>query len=300
MTVMVVAFQGERGAFSEEAARKLLGPDIDVLACRTFDDVFAAVSSGAARSAILPIENSLAGSVLRNYELLAENNLVITGEVYVRIELNLIGLPAADIEDIRTVYSHPVALAQCQRFLAEHTFEVKAAYDTAGSVKSIVEDGRADEAGIAGAAAADIYRAKILARGIEDHHRNYTRFLLLTRDAAGQAGGGSVAAPRPSGGPPAQHDTRLSRPMKTTLLFRTKNRPGALFRALAAFALRDINMSKIESRPIEGRPWEYSFYVDITGDASDPNVARAIDHLDEMSETVRVLGSYPAGEVLEG
>ncbi len=288
MSPTVVAFQGERGAFSEEAARKLLGHDVEVLACRTFDDVFAAVTSGRASSAILPIENSLAGSVLRNYELLAENKLTIRGEVYVRIELNLIGLPGARIEDIRTVYSHPVALAQCQRFLGGHAFEVKPAYDTAGSVKTAVENARLDEAGIAGAAAAEIYGAKILAKGIEDHHRNYTRFLLLTPGTpAGVGSHAAVSSPHA--------DTRR----KTTILFRTSNRPGALFRALAAFALRDINLSKIESRPIEGRPWEYSFYVDVSGDASDPTVARAIDHLHEMCETVRVLGSYPAGEAPE-
>lgn len=295
---MKVAFQGERGAFSEEAARKLLGRSVEVLACRSFDDVFAAVKSGQAGCAIVPIENSLAGSVLRNYELLAENHLSITGEVYVRIELNLIGLPSSRIESVRTVYSHPVALAQCQRFLSKHDFEVKAAYDTAGSVKTVVENGREDEAGIAAAAAAEIYGAKILAKGIEDHHRNYTRFLLLEQSGAPRAtahGEGSPAARRPStsgedSGPPLR---------KTTILFRTPNRPGALFRALAAFALRDINLSKIESRPIEGRPWEYSFYVDVIGDASEANVARAIDHLQEMCETVRVLGSYPAGEVPE-
>jgi prephenate dehydratase len=270
----IAAFQGERGAFSEEAARNLLGVDTAVVCCRTFEDVFEAVRSNRATHGVVPIENSLAGSVLRNYELLADADLTITGETFVRISLNLIG---HRIDEIRRVYSHPVALAQCNRFFAERHFEALAAYDTAGSVKMMMEGGKREEAAIAGAAAAEIYGAEILRAGIEDHHANYTRFLLLS----------------PSGHEwPANETTAW----KTTLLFRTPNTPGALFRALAAFALRDINLVKIESRPIEGRPWEYSFYVDIMGEARDSNISRGIDHLREMCETVRLLGSYPAGE----
>jgi prephenate dehydratase len=271
------AFQGERGAFSEEAARQLLGDDVDALPCESFDDVFAAVNEGRATSAVVPIENSLAGSVLRNYELLAGADLTITGEAYVRIALNLIGHPGVRLEDIRRVSSHPVALAQCRRFLASHPFEVLPSYDTAGSVKNLIERGSREEAAIAGAAAAEIYGGEILASGIEDHHQNYTRFLLLE--------------------PAGRRSIESEGPFKTTLLFRTANRPGALFRALAAFALRDIDLSKIESRPIEGRPWEYSFYVDIAGAADDENVASAMAHLGEMCESVRMLGSYPAGEL---
>jgi len=232
----VVAFQGERGAFSEEAARKLLGHSIDVRPCETFDDVFAVVASGEATCAVVPIENSLAGSVLRNYELLAHADFTIAGEVFLPIRLNLIAKRGTKLEDVHRVSSHPVALAQCHRFIAEHHLEAKAAYDTAGSVKQLMESGAADEAAIAGAAAAEIYGAEILARDVEDHRENYTRFLLVSR--GGQA-------PRLSGSA-----------CKTTIFFRTPNKPGALFRALAAFALRDINLSKLESRPIEGRPWE--------------------------------------------
>jgi len=273
----VVAFQGERGAFSEEAARKLIGDSIDVRPCATFDDVFAAVARGDATCAVVPIENSLAGSVLRNYELLANADLTISGEVFLPISLNLIAKRGAHIEDIRRVFSHPVALAQCHRFIAEHDLEAKTAYDTAGSVKQLMESGGNDEAAIAGAAAAEIYGAEILAQGIEDHRENFTRFLLVA---------------------PAADTPRLpaTKSVRTTILFRTPNKPGALFRALAAFALRDINLSKLESRPIEGRPWEYSFYADFAGDAKEPNVARAIAHLEEMCESVRVLGSYPAAE----
>jgi prephenate dehydratase len=273
----VVAFQGERGAFSEEAARKLLGDGIEPLPCVTFDDVFDAVARGEATCAVVPIENSLAGSVLRNYELLAARELSVAGEVFLRISLNLIGLKGSRFEEIRKVYSHPVALAQCHRFIAEHKLTAEPAYDTAGSVKQLVRHGVRGEGVIAGVAAAEIYGAEILARGIEDHRENFTRFLLI--------------------GPPAcVPHVAPAKGIKTTILFRTPNKPGALFRALAAFALRDINLSKLESRPIEGRPWEYSFYADFAGDATEPNVARAIAHLEEMCESVRVLGSYPAAE----
>ncbi len=266
-----IAFQGERGAFSDEAAHKLLGDDIEAVPCRTFEDVFDAVASGRVRCALVPIENSLAGSVLRNYELLAGTDLCIRGEVFLRISLNLIARPGVKLSDVRHVYSHPVALAQCQTFIAEHRFEAAAAYDTAGSVKQVIESGASDAAAIAARLSAGLYGGEILAEDIEDHRENYTRFLLLSKP---------------------EHDIVLGTPSKTSILFRTPNKPAALWRALAAFALRDVNMTKIESRPIVGRPWEYSFYVDIGGVTGDPNVARAIDHLREMCEFVRVLGCY--------
>jgi prephenate dehydratase len=272
-----IAFQGERGAFSEEAARKLLGDSIDVLPCRTFDDVFAAVAQARAEAAVVPIENTLAGSVLRNFELLATAKVTIAGEVLLRIAHALIAPAGTTLADVRRVYSHPVALAQCQRFFAAHRGEIEAiaADDTAGSVRMVVEQARGGEAAIAAAGAAAIYGATVLAEGLEDHHRNYTRFLLL----------------RPEG---ASAQITSHGPYKTSLMFVAPNKPGSLFRALAAFALRDIDLMKIESRPIEGRPWEYAFYVDLSGDAGEPNVARAIDHLREMCEVVRFFGSYPA------
>lgn len=273
---LIVAIQGERGAFSESAARKLLGPSIDVLPCRSFDDVFAAVQSGAAGCAAVPIENTLAGSVVRNYELLGAAGLEIAGEALLRIRLSVMARPGTKLSDVRRVLSHPVALAQCQRFLAAHPgIEAVAVYDTAGGVKLMMEDGRADEAAIAGAPAAELYGASILAEDIEDNAENYTRFLLV-----------------------AKHGTIRKRngPRKTTVLFRTPNKPGSLFRALAVFALRDINLTKLESRPIEGRPWEYQFYADIDGELGEPNVEHALGHLREMCETVVLLGSYPAAE----
>lgn len=275
MHPITVAFQGERGAFSEEAARKLLGETVEAVPCRTFEDAFAAVSSGRVRCALLPIENSLAGSVVRNYELLAEADLSVRGEVFLRISHNLIAPPGVALADITHVYSHPVALAQCQRFIAEHDVEAVAAYDTAGAVKDVMAGGSREAGAIAGRWAAELYGGEIVAAEIEDHRENYTRFLLLAT--------------------PDEKITLAAGPPKTSILFRTPNRPGALFRALAAFALRDVDLSKIESRPIVGRPWEYSFYVDISGNIADPNVERAISHLREMCEFVRVLGSYPAG-----
>lgn len=273
-----IAFQGEHGAFSELAARKLLGAAIETLPCTTFDDVFAAVSRGDAGAALIPIENTLAGSVLRNYELLGGASLQIHGEVLLRINHNLIGHPGVELREIRRIMSHPVALAQCQRFLALlEDVEVVAEYDTAGSVKLVMAGGRRDEAAIAGAWAAEIYGAQVIAKSVEDHHENYTRFLLVA----------------PSSFQVKLAEEAASAPKKTTLLFRTPNKPGALFRALAVFALRDLNLTKIESRPIEGRPWEYSFYLDVSGDVSDPPLARALDHLREMCEVVVVLGSYP-------
>jgi prephenate dehydratase len=272
---MRVAYQGERGAFSEDAARKLLGPEIETLPNRTFEEMFESVSSGAAQCAVVPIENSLAGSIHKNYDLLVEHDLTIIGETSIRIVHNLISPHAATLSEIRKVYSHPVALAQCERFLrANPQIEVAPAYDTAGSVKMIVENNLEGEAAIAGATAAKVYGAHIIAEAIEDNAKNFTRFLLLAR--AGDAPEVSV--------------TEGAR--KTTIVFRVANRPGALFRSLAAFALRDIDLAKIESRPIEGRPWEYSFYLDLMGDSCEPHVERSLAHLAEMAESIRVLGSY--------
>jgi prephenate dehydratase len=275
-----LAIQGERGAFSEAAARKLFGAEAAIVPCRTFDDAFAAVREGRATAAVIPIENSLAGSVMRSYELLGEAHLEIAGEVLLRIELNVIARPGATLESLRRVLSHPVALAQCQRFFAAHRYlEAIVAYDTAGSVKLMMEGDDPAEAAIAGTMAAELYGADVLAAGIEDNPENYTRFVAIaTPDEAARL-----------------RSMLRGGPLKTTVLFRTPNTPGALFRALAAFALRDINLTKLESRPIAGRPWEYAFYVDLSGGASDPSVANALNHLREMCE-VTVLGSYAAAE----
>ena len=275
------SFQGERGAFSEDAARALIGPAVQTIACRTFEEMFEAVSSGNADCAVAPIENSLAGSVHKNYDLLEEHDLTIIGETKVRIVHNLIALPGVPLSEVRRVYSHPVALAQCERFIRGNPqIEFEEAYDTAGSVKMIVDNNRRDEAAIAGASAATVYGGEIIAEGIEDNPKNFTRFLLLCRPE--NAGKVSILA--------------IGGVRKTSIVFRVGNKPGALFRALAVFALRDIDLCKIESRPIEGRPWEYSFYLDLTGDQTEPAIERALGHLAEMAESVRVLGSYIRSE----
>lgn len=278
-----VAIQGERGAFSDSAARKFLGEGVEVLACRTFDDVFTAVRDGHADGAVVPIENSLAGSILRTYDLLGAQGVEIVGETFLPIRLTLIGRPGAAMPSIRRVLSHPVALAQCQRFLARMAgVEAVSAYDTAGSVKLVMEGNDVTDAAIAGAEAAAIYGGVILERGLEDDPANYTRFVLITTSVHAVALRARVG----------------SGAMKSTVLFRTPDRPGALFRALAAFALRDINLSKLESRPIAGRPWEYAFYADIAGGADEPNIANALNHLREMCDEVSVLGSYRAAAPL--
>lgn len=278
-----VAYQGERGAFSEMAAHLLLGADIETIPYRTFEEVFEAVSTGSAHAAIAPIENSLAGSVHKNYDLLVAHELTIVGEASLRIVHNLIATAGARLSDVRRIYSHPVALAQCERFLrANPQIDVAPAYDTAGSVKMIVERNSKDEAAIAGLAAAEAYGAQVIAEAIEDNAQNFTRFLLLARPEIAATVRPVIAATR----------------RKTSIVFRVANVPGALFRVLAAFSLRDIDLAKIESRPIEGQPWEYSFYLDLIGDSDEPRVERALAHLAEMAESIRVLGSYPSAGIL--
>ena len=277
------AYQGERCAFSEEAASLLLGTEIRTTPCRTFEMMFEAVASGAADCAVAPIENTLAGSVYKNYDLMMDHDLIIIGEAKLRIVHHLIAPGGVTFAQVRRVYSHPVALAQCERFFQTHPqIEAEPAYDTAGSVKMIVERGNRDEAAIAGPRAAKVYGAQVIAEGIEDNAKNFTRFLLLARPDRADS------IKRPS----------ASEPRKTSIVFRLANRPGMLVRALAAFAERDVDLSKIESRPIEGRPWEYSFYIDVAGDRRDPPVDYALNHLAEIAEAVRVLGSYPAAEEL--
>ncbi len=272
-----VAYQGEPGAFSEVAARRLLGTDIIGRAFRTFDEMFEAVSSSECDCCVAPIENSLAGAVHRNYDLLAGHELTIVGETNLRIAHSLIAPPDVELDQIRRVYSHPVALAQCGRFLRAHPqIEPSPSHDTAGSVRLIMENARGDEAAIASSAAASIYGARVLAGGIEDHPKNFTRYLLLALRARADA-----IRPRESQGR-----------RKTSIYFQVADRPGALFRALGVFAMRDINLTRLESRPVEGRPWEYSFYLDFVGDARDDGVTRALANLAEICETVRVFGSY--------
>ena len=275
------AFQGERGAFSEEAARILLGPDAAVLPCVRFEDLFRALKDGRAGAAIVPIENTLAGSVHENYDHLLNFDFPIVGETNVRIVHNLIAPKGVSFSRIKRVFSHPVALNQCLDFFARNPqIERIPFYDTAGSVKMLMEERLTDAAGIASAVAAEIYGARILRKSIEDDRQNFTRFFLLrTPQFARRHPIAAAAHPQ----------------WKTTLVFSTRNTPGSLFRALSAFALRDMNLAKIESRPLRGKPWEYLFYVDILGRADTPVAQNALRHLAETADFVRVLGCYPKG-----
>ncbi len=277
---MKVAFQGELGAFSQQAIRQLLGPGAEPAPYQRFDEVFAALRGKKVAAAVLPIENTLHGSVHENYDLLLRYDFEITAETNVRIVHNLIAPPGVTFERVRKVYSHPVALNQCLDFFRRNKrVERITYYDTAGSVKMIMKDRPADAAAIASELAAKIYGGKILRREIEDDRQNFTRFFLL----------------EPAGSKPRTLRGTAKNPWKTSLVFSTKNIPGALFRALSALALRDLNLVKIESRPLRGKPWEYLFYLDLLGRSSDPVVQKALGHLEELADFLRVLGTYRAG-----
>jgi prephenate dehydratase len=274
------AFQGELGAFSQEAIRRLLGDRAEALACQRFEEVFLRLRHKDVTAAVIPIENTLAGSVHENYDHLLHFDYVITGEASVRINHNLIAPPGVKFSDLRRVYSHPVALNQCLDFFARNPqLERVPHYDTAGSVKTIMAERPPDAAAIASAMAAEIYGGRILRKSLEDDRRNFTRFFLLRRPKEARI---RPAAPRGE--------------WKTSLVFSTRNIPGALFRALSAFALRDINLAKIESRPLRGKPWEYLFYLDLLGRVEDERVKNALGHLRELADFLRVLGCYPKGD----
>jgi len=271
-----IGFQGALGAFSQEAVVQLLGDQVEVVPFPRFEDVFRALTRRKIDAAVIPIENTLAGSVHENYDHLLHFDVRIAAETNVRIVHNLIAPPGVRFKDIRKVYSHPVALNQCLRFFARHRkLESTTFYDTAGSVKMVMEEKATDSAAIASSVAASIYGANILQRSIEDDRRNFTRFFLLY---------------------PAKRKRlprREAKAWKTSLVFTTRNVPGALFRALSAFALRDLNMTKIESRPLHGKPWEYLFYLDFLDREDDPRVQNALRHLAELADFMRVLGTYP-------
>lgn len=268
---MVVAYQGEPGAYSEAAAQRY-APEARLLPCPSFDDVFRAVSRGEAGSGVLPIENSIGGTIHRNYDLLLEHDLQIVGDLELRVIHSLIALPGTALEDIRQIYSHPQALAQCDRYLRHLPgVEVVATYDTAGSAKLIKDRQLTGAAAIASERAAAVFGLQVLASGIQDFADNITRFIVVSTTAAA--------------GTPAT---------KTTVVFTLANEPGALFKALSVFALRGIDLTKLESRPIPGRPWEYLFYVDLAVGADDTRCARALAHLGEFAPMLRNLGSYPS------
>ena len=279
MRVETAAFHGERGAFSEEAARRLLGRRVNVLPCQRFEEIFRNLAEKKVQAAVVPIENTLAGSVHENYDHLLHHDLPIVAETSVRIVQNLIAPPGVPFRNIRRVFSHPVALNQCLKFFSTHPrIERISFYDTAGSVKMFMDEGLRDAAGIASALAAVNYGAAILKRSIEDDRRNFTRFFLLRRPEFARKF-------------PVRTNSRTK--WKTSLVFTTRNIPGALFRSLSAFALRDLNLAKIESRPLRGKPWEYLFYLDFLDREDEPRVQNALRHLAELADFMRVLGTYP-------
>ena len=265
---MRVAFQGEPGAYSEQAVFNYFG-DVETQPSESFDVVFAEVASGTCEAGLIPIENSLAGSIHQNYDLLLRHDLYIVGEYLLRVQHCLIALPDVKRSEIKKAISHPQALGQCAGYLRSLGIKTESVYDTAGSVKMLKESGARDTAAIASRRAAELYGMQVLEEGIEDNAENFTRFLAISKSEI-----------KPEG------------EAKTSIVFTLKNQPGALFKALSVFALRDIDLTKIESRPLQGKPWEYLFYVDFIGATHGSTVQKALDHLSEYALTLRVLGSY--------
>ena len=270
-----IAFQGERGAFSEEAAVKLLGEDIQLVPRPTFEALYTSIVDGAADYILAPIENSLAGSVHRSYDLLVSSDLHIQAEVVIPIAHYLIGIPGAAFDRITQVSSHPVALAQCEKFFASHpAIKRVATDDTAGSVREVMAAGDPTRAGIASKRAAKVYGGAILREHLEDHPENYTRFLLLASTAE-----------------VAENADKLS------LVLNLAHKPGSLCSALNCFARRNLNLLKIESRPIPGAPWSYCFYLDLQTSLRDPETRAALEELKEFADSVKILGCYPQAKV---
>lgn len=269
-----VAFQGERGAYSEAAAVAFFGDSVQPIPHNDFDSVFEAVTGNQADRGVLPLENSLAGSIHRNYDLLVRYDLFIVGEVQIPIAHQLIALPGVTLADVKKVYSHPQALAQCEHSITRllpHAQRI-ATYDTAGSVKMIKEENITDGAGLASERAAAIYGMNILQAGMHDNAENYTRFAVVAREPVVPEG-----------------------EAKTSIVFSMENVPGSLFKSLAVFALRDIDLTKIESRPLQGKRWQYFFYIDFVGSQHEERCRNALNHLQEITTYFKLLGSYPRG-----
>ncbi len=267
---MRVAFQGERGAYSEEAIIQHFGPNVEPVAMPYLRDVFESVEDGGADLGLVPVENTLEGSIVRTFDLLNEMTLKAQGETVLRVVHCLIANHGVSIGDIRKVYSHPQALGQCRKYIEENGLEAVAAYDTAGSAKMLKEQGSRDSAAIASSRAAEVYKMAVLAQGIETHAENYTRFLII---------GSEESAPTSAD--------------KTSIAFIVDHRPGTLHSALKAFSENGINLTKIESRPQEGTPWEYIFFIDVEGHREHPEMRLALEELERNSRYVKILGSYP-------
>lgn len=286
---MKVAIQGELGSFSHEAAQRMVGR-CTVVPCARSAEVFDRVERGSVAAAVIPIENTLAGTVAEHADLLVARDVFIQGEFLLRIVHNVIAPPGVKLKSLRRVLSHPVALDQCRDFFRKHKhIEPIPFYDTAGSVKHVIAENLKDSAGVASRLAAAQYGGKILQAGIEDDKRNFTRFFLIRK-------AGTAHLPAKSAGKMGQPAFKKLIPRganKTSIAYHVKNSPGVLFRSLSVFALRDISLSKIESRPMRGRPWEYVFYVDFLRGDDEP-ARNAMRHLEEVAAFVKVLGIYPA------
>ncbi|MBN2602047.1 MAG: prephenate dehydratase [Candidatus Marinimicrobia bacterium] len=269
-----IAFQGTHYAFSEIAARKYFGDNIETHPCRQFTDVFKSVENKNSHYGIIPVENSTTGSVYQNLDLMLDSSVTVVGEVQLRIEQHLIANPDVKLEDITVVYSHPQALQQCGNFLASFPdIETIASYDTAGSVTHIRNEKMLHAAAIASRQAAEDNKMQILKEEIEDNPQNYTRFHIIASTTQMPEGAN-----------------------KTSIIFSMKNIPGALFKSLSVFALRDIDLLKIESRPMRGKRWKYLFYLDFAGTMNEERCQNAIRHLEEITSFLKVIGSYKAAE----
>lgn len=271
MFTLKVAFQGELGAYSEMAVYSFFGKSAEVKPCKSFDDVFENVKTGDVDYGVVPIENSIEGSVNRTYDLFLEYNLKVCGEIVIRISHCLIAHKGTRIDQIKTVYSHPQALAQCRQFLEQHKLQAISTFDTAGSVKMVKEEKMVDSAAIASERAAQIYDMNILVKEIEDIKNNSTRFFVLDKK-----------------------DSPHSGEDKTSIIFAAKSVPGALYKILKEFAERDINLTKIESRPTKSTPWEYHFYLDFEGHRTEAKCQEALESIKDKTVFVKILGSYKA------
>ncbi len=266
-----VAFQGEIGAYSEEAAFKFWKDQIETIPYKSLTDVFEIVEKGKADYGIVPVENSLEGSIGQTYDLLLKSKLKISGETTLRIEHCLIANPDIKINQVKRVYSHPQALGQCRKFLEKFNWEIIPTYDTAGSVKMLKEKKLKDSAAIASQRAAQIYNMEILKKGIERNIKNFTRFFIIAKKDWENPTGSD----------------------KTSIIFTTKHKPGALYKALGIFAVSDINLTKLESRPIIGKPWQYNFYLDFLGHRKEKPIREALEILKQNTLFLKILGSYP-------
>ncbi len=266
-----VSFQGERGAYSEAAAKSFFD-NIETIPFATFAEILESTSKGNSEYSILPVENSLEGSVGESYDLLYSTSLNVTGEIYHRVEHCLIGI--GKLEDVDTVYSHPQALGQCRKFIEKHNMKTIPAYDTAGSVKIIKELNKKNCACIASKTSSSIYNMPIISENIANNSNNYTRFLILSKKESTQT----------------END-------KTSIIFSIKHEPGSLFRIIENFHKNNVNLTKIESRPTKSNTWEYNFYVDFEGNAKNSKISEMLEKIKQESLFMKVLGSYPSAKL---